>query len=488
MSNITVRMQQRKTVEVFRSRFTLIELLIRKSCKSGGSFRRQQGRAGRCQSPDPASSFILQLLNCSNVRLFHCFPVPSSFRVPCFSVLTSRGKTKVFTLIELPMRKVCKRFASPPQQQDKKQIPFRAADHAFPLSIKDNDKVKYSLREHLKNITQRTSLNLNSELCHDENGFQGFAERVPRHDFVSNAEICRNSRPGPVFKRRWNQSLPTPASSFILPLLNCFNVQLFQCFSTSSFRVPCSIFLLRRGKTKVFTLIELLIVIAIIAILAAMLMPALQSARERARRISCLGNCKQFSIAFAAYGMDNQDYLVPTERYTDTAGNKLGFSWRVFPYLTGRSVTWHSSGGIDGRKAGSVFYCPSAIKNVMAESRRIYDTSIGYGGNYTLDKAVKDSQVKTPSGKIQAVEKYYSDAWYVEGRKRNNPKQYRPALRHSTNMPVSEAGKVTSEISGILYSASNRGICNTIFVDGHVESCSYLRLTENDSKAWEPTE
>ncbi|MGN0870221.1 MAG: DUF1559 domain-containing protein, partial [Victivallales bacterium] len=105
-------------------------------------------------------------------------------------------------------------------------------------------------------------------------------------------------------------------------------------------------------KTRFFTLIELLIVIAIIAILAAMLMPALQSARERARRISCLGNCKQFSIAFAAYGIDNQDYLVPTERYTDTAGNKLGFSWRVFPYLTGRSVTWHSSGGIDGRKAG----------------------------------------------------------------------------------------------------------------------------------------
>ena len=128
---------------------------------------------GRNQSlPNPASSFFLRLFNCFDVRLFDCFPVPSYFPVPCSSVLTFRGKTKVFTLIELPMRKVCKRFASPPQQQDKKQIPFRAADHAFPLSIKDNDKVKYSLREHLKNITQRTSLNLNSELCHDENGFQ----------------------------------------------------------------------------------------------------------------------------------------------------------------------------------------------------------------------------------------------------------------------------------------------------------------------------
>ena len=80
--------------------FTLIELLMRESCKSGISFR-QQGWTGRCQSPDPASSFFLRLLNCSNVRLFQCFSVPSSFHVPCSSVLTSRGKTRVFTLIEL---------------------------------------------------------------------------------------------------------------------------------------------------------------------------------------------------------------------------------------------------------------------------------------------------------------------------------------------------------------------------------------------------
>ena len=80
--------------------FTLIELLMRKNCKKDVSFR-QQGRTGRCQSPDPASSFFLRLLNCSNVRLFQCFSVPSSFHVPCSSVLTSRVKTKIFTLIEL---------------------------------------------------------------------------------------------------------------------------------------------------------------------------------------------------------------------------------------------------------------------------------------------------------------------------------------------------------------------------------------------------
>ncbi len=42
--------------------FTLIELLMRKNCKKDVSFR-QQGRTGRCQSPDLASSFFLRLLN-----------------------------------------------------------------------------------------------------------------------------------------------------------------------------------------------------------------------------------------------------------------------------------------------------------------------------------------------------------------------------------------------------------------------------------------
>ena len=80
--------------------FTLTELLMRKSCKSGISFR-QQGRAGHCQSPDLTSSFFIPLLNCSNVQMFKCFHVPSYFRVPCSSVLTSRVKIRIFTLIEL---------------------------------------------------------------------------------------------------------------------------------------------------------------------------------------------------------------------------------------------------------------------------------------------------------------------------------------------------------------------------------------------------
>ncbi len=146
----------------------------------------------------------------------------------------------------------------------------------------------------------------------------------------------------------------------------------------------CRLFVvgLRRRRPRAFTLIELLVVMAILGILVAMILPAIQSARESARRAACQSNLKQIGIALQAFHSARRQ-LPPgadvrpgaTEPYMTLMWRTTGFVY-LLPFLdanainshydyslgpSGQDIHYDTAGGqLDVKSAHvDIYFCPS---------------------------------------------------------------------------------------------------------------------------------
>ncbi len=149
-------------------------------------------------------------------------------------------------------------------------------------------------------------------------------------------------------------------------------------------RLPSSPSRSRRG----FTLIELLVVISIIATLMALLLPAIQNAREAARRTQCLNNQRNISVALHSWATAHNNQLPAYGYWIDVAGaNEPQRSWVVelLPYMdqTGVYDRWNKNLVLGANAYDDlsipVLACPDDERAFQAAGGLSYVVNAGFG-------------------------------------------------------------------------------------------------------------